>query len=137
MVWFCGNAREVFKNQPTRRFLHGFIIRGSMVELWIFNRSGLYSCEKLDIHKDPRRFIRVMAGYTMMSDEELGMNTYIKEDEISKYIMFKGEDKAKEEKLYLEGRPIAFQRAIIYRGTTCYRAKKQNSKRWEFVVKFS
>ena len=73
----------------------------------------------------------------MMSDEELGMNTYIKEDEISKYIMFKGEDKAKEEKLYLEGRPIAFQRAIIYRGTTCYRAKKQNSKRWEFVVKFS
>ena len=137
LLKFCGHAREVFKSQPTRRILHGFIIRGSMVELWVFDRSGLYSCEKLDIHKDPRRFIRVMAGYTMMSDEELGMNTYIKEDRIGKYIMFKGEDKAKEEKLYLEGRPIAFQRAIVCRGTTCYRAKRRDSKRWEFVVKFS
>jgi CTP:phosphocholine cytidylyltransferase-like protein len=49
-----------------------------------------------------------MAGYIIMSDEELGINIYIKEDRISKYIMFKGEDKAKEEKLYLEGRPIIF-----------------------------
>ena len=134
---FCGHAREVFKSQPTRRFLHGFFIRGSMVELWVLDRSGLYSCEKFDIHINPQRFIRVMAGYTMMSDEELGMNTYIKEDRIGKYIMFKGEDKAKEEKLYLEGRPIAFQRAIVCRGTTCYRAKRRDSKRWEFVVKFS
>jgi len=39
------------------------------------------------------------------------MNTYIKEDKIGKYIMFKGE-----ERLYLEDRPIAFQRAIVCRG---------------------
>jgi hypothetical protein len=30
-----------------------------------------------------------------------------------KYIMFKGEGETKEEKLYLEDRPIAFQRAIV------------------------
>jgi Fungal protein kinase len=77
-----------------------------------------------------------MAGYTLMSDDELGMNIYIKEDKAGKYIMFKGEDKAKEENLYLEDRPIAFQRAIVCRGTTCYRAKRRDSKRWEFVVKF-
>ena len=51
--------------------------------------------------------------------------------------MFKGEDKAKEEKLYLEDRLITFQRAIMCRGTTGYRAKRRDSKRWEFVVKFS
>jgi hypothetical protein len=79
-----------------------------MVKLWVFDRSELYNCEKFNIYKDPRRFIRVMAGYIIMSDEELDINTYIKEDRISKYIMFKGEDKAKEKKLYLEGRPIAF-----------------------------
>jgi hypothetical protein len=50
---------------------------------------------------NPQRFIRVMAGYTLMSDDELGINTYIKEDKAGKYIIFKGEDKAKEEKLYL------------------------------------
>jgi hypothetical protein len=124
LTWFCGHAREVFKYQPTRRSLHGLFIRGSTVELWVLDRSGLYGCEKFDIHKDPKRFIRVMAGYALMSDEELGINTYIKEDKDGKYIMFKGDDETKETKLYLDDRPIAFQRAIVCRGTTCYRAKR-------------
>jgi CTP:phosphocholine cytidylyltransferase-like protein len=70
-----------------------------------------------------------MAGYALMSDKELGKNTYIKKDKDGKYIMFKGDDKTKETKLYLDNKPITFQRAIMYRGTTCYRAKRQNSKR--------
>jgi CTP:phosphocholine cytidylyltransferase-like protein len=77
-----------------------------------------------------------MAGYIIISDKELGINIYIKEDRISKYIIFKEENKAKEAKLYLKGRPITFQRVIIYRGTTYYRAKRRDSKRWEFVIKF-
>ena len=124
LIWFCGHAQEVFKSQPTRRFLHGSFIRGSMVELWVLDRSGLYSCEKFDIYKDPKCFIRVIAGYALISDEELSMNTYIKEDKDGKYIIFNGNDETKEIKLYLDNRPIAFQRAIIYRGTICYRAKK-------------
>ena len=65
------------------------------------------------------------------------MNAFIKEDMIGKYIVFKGDDEAEEENLYLEDKPIAFQQAIICRGTTCYRAKRQHSKNWEFVAKFS
>ena len=95
------------------------------------------AAKNFDIHKDPDRFIRVMAGYALMSDKELGINTYIKKDNDGKYVMFKGEEEIRETKLYLENRPIAFQRAIVCRGTTCYRAKRQRSKRWEFVVKFS
>jgi hypothetical protein len=64
----------------------------------------------------------------LISDDELGMNTYVKEDKADKYI-FRGEDERKEGKLYLEDRPIAFQQAIVCRGTTCYRAKRENSKR--------
>jgi hypothetical protein len=56
---------------------------------------GLYSAENFDIHRDPTRFVRVMAGYALISDKELGMNTYVK------HIMLKGEDKKKEVKLYL------------------------------------
>jgi len=41
LLKFCGNACELFASQPTRRFLHGFIIRGSYMELWVFDRSGL------------------------------------------------------------------------------------------------
>ena len=72
-----------------------------------------------------------------MSDEELGMDTYIKEDEIGKHIVIKGVDETEEEKLYLDDKPIAFQRAIICRGSICYRAKRRHSKSWEFLVKFS
>src|SRR5437667_8372563 len=96
-------------------FLHGFVIRGSMVELWVFDRSGPYSCEKFDLHKDPDRFIKVMASYTMMSDEELGLNTYIKEDEHGKYIIFKGDGATESETLDLEDQPSAFQHAIVCR----------------------
>lgn len=134
---FCGYAREVFTNQPTRLFLHGFFLRGSIMELWVCDRSGPYSCERLDAHKDPERFLEVIVAYTMMRDDELGLNMFIKGDnKTGKWIMFKEEGKTIEERLDLEDQPIAFQRAIVCRGTTCYRAKRQGVSRWEFVVKF-
>jgi CTP:phosphocholine cytidylyltransferase-like protein len=49
-----------------------------------------------------------MVNYIIISDEKLNMNIYIKENRINKYIMFKGEDKAKEKKLYLKSKPITF-----------------------------
>jgi hypothetical protein len=52
----------------------------------------------------------------MMSDEELGLNTYIKEDKHGKYIMFKADGKTKEERLCLEDELIALQYAIVCRG---------------------
>lgn len=134
---FCGHGREVFASQPMRRFIHGFFIRGSFMEQWVFDRSGLYSCEKFNIHQDPCRFIQIMASYSLMSDEELGVNTQVKEDEMGKYILFKGDSKTEEECLYLEDKPIAFQRAIVCRGTTCYRVKRRVSKRPEYVLKFA
>lgn len=51
--------------------------------------------------------------------------------------MFQGEGETTEERLYLEDQPIALQQAIVCRGTTCYRAKRQTGSRWELVVKFS
>ncbi len=97
LIWFCGHAQEVFKSQPTRRFLHGSFIRGSMVEPVGTRPIRTVRCEKFDVHKNPNRFIRVIAGYTLMSEEELGTNICIKEDKVGKYIMFKGEDETKEE----------------------------------------
>ncbi|QPH01029.1 hypothetical protein C2857_005218 [Epichloe festucae Fl1] len=46
------------------------------MEIWAFDRSGCYSPGAFDIHKKPERFIQVIAGYTMMNDEELGLDTF-------------------------------------------------------------
>lgn len=90
------------------------------MELWVFDRSGPYNCKRFDAHEYPDRFIKLIVGYTMMSHAQLGLDTFIEKDEIGRWVMFKEEGKTKEEKLYLEGQPIALQRAIVCRRTTCY-----------------
>lgn len=128
-------AQEVFSRQPTRLFLHGFYIRGSMMELWVFDRSGVYSAAVFDIRKNPERFLNVMVSYRLMGDEELGMNSLFREDEAGKYITMRAEDKKVGARLYLEPRPIAISQDIVGEGTTCYRAKRLNSNGPEFIVK--
>jgi hypothetical protein len=37
----------------------------------------------------------------------------------------------------LEDKPIASTKAIVCRGTTCYRGRRSDSMGWEYVVKFA
>lgn len=128
--------RDVFATQPTRRFVHGFTLLGSTMELWVFDRSGPYSSGPFDIHKKPELFIRAIAGYTMMSDEELGLDTFTGLDEEYRSITIIEDTTGKERRLQLEEDPIAYQRAIVCRGTSCFRARL-SSKDLTYVAKFS
>ncbi|KAJ8067034.1 hypothetical protein OCU04_004414 [Sclerotinia nivalis] len=131
LIQLAGYAREVFGSQPERRFVPAFTICGSIMRLWMFDRSGAYSSKKFDIHKEPERFVRVIVGYALMTDAELGLNTFIKYDGNSKYIV------AQDVKIFLEDKPIASTKAIVCRGTTCYRGRTSASTEWEYVVKFA
>jgi len=53
----------------------------------MFNRSGLYNSKKFNIHKEPEQFIRIIAGYALITDAKLGLNTFVKHDGNSKYIV--------------------------------------------------
>lgn len=97
----------------------------------MFDRSGLYNSEKFDIYKEPERFIRVIAGYVLMMDAGLGLNTFIKHDGNGKYIV------ARDVRISLEDKPIASTKAIMCRGTMCYRGRRSDSTEWEYVVKFA
>ncbi|KAL7799783.1 serine/threonine-protein kinase Sgk2 [Trichoderma ceciliae] len=130
LIQLAGYAREVFGSQPDRRFVPGFTICGSKMRLWVFDRSGSYSSENFDIHKEPERFIQVIAGYALMTDAELGLNTFIRRDG-DKYIVAQGM------RICLEKKPIACQRAIVCRGTACYRGRNKDPGGWEYVVKFA
>jgi hypothetical protein len=72
----------------------------------VFDRSGPYNSEKFDFHKEPERFIRVIAGYMLMMDAELGLNTF-KRDGNSNYIVERGV------RISQEDYPIASQRVIV------------------------
>lgn len=41
----------------------GFTICGSLIRLWVFDRSGLYNSEKFDVYIELERFIRGLARY--------------------------------------------------------------------------
>jgi hypothetical protein len=78
-----------------------FTICESLIRLWVFNRSGPFNSEKFDIYKEPERFVKVFAGYAIMSDAELGLNTFIKRDNNGKYIV------TRDVRIFLENKPIA------------------------------
>ncbi|EDN08106.1 predicted protein [Histoplasma mississippiense (nom. inval.)] len=127
-------VREVFAAQPTRRFVHAFVVCGTKMEAWVFDRSGPYSSGIIDVYADSRRFFQVLVGYTMMSDEELGLDTFIARDEGgNKSITVKGPGNSEGKKVRL-GEMLSYQRAIVCRGTTCFLA---NDGQAEGVAKFS
>ena len=130
-------VRDVFSCQPTRRYVHAFTLCGNDMQAWVFDRSGPYSSTAFDIHEEPERFIRTIAAYVMMSDEELGLDTFIERDDGDRFITVVEDATGKERRLQLEPVPIAHQRAIVCRGTSCFRARTPSSKDLQYVTKFS
>jgi hypothetical protein len=124
--------RDVFSAQPTRRFVHGFIIFAAQMQLWVFDRSGAYSSDTFDIRKEPQRFIHAIVGYAMMTDEDLGLGTFVQRDGQHTSITITDVASGKDQQLKLEASPFTTQRSIVSRGTTCYRTADGNQ-----VVKFS
>ncbi|KAI0856195.1 serine/threonine-protein kinase Sgk2 [Xylaria cubensis] len=87
-------VRNVFADQPTRRFIHAFSLCNSKMELWVFDRSGPYSSGVFDIHEEPSNF-----ASALLTD---------KNGRRAKFVL----DEA-----------IVRQKAIVCRGTTCYTTK--------------
>ncbi|PVH69171.1 hypothetical protein DL98DRAFT_578486 [Cadophora sp. DSE1049] len=131
LVQLAGYVREVFGSQPERRFVPGFTIYRSIIRLWIVDRSGAYNSEKFDIYKEPERFVKVIASYALILDAELGLNTFIRRDRNGKYIV------ARDVRISLEDKLIASTKAIVRRGTICYRGRRLDSTDREYVVKFA
>lgn len=67
----------------------------------------------------------------MMDDEELGLNTFIKLDDTSGFITISRNVIEKKNRMQLNEVPFVKQRAIVCRGTTCFRNSDQID-----VVKF-
>jgi serine/threonine protein kinase len=136
LLRLCRSAQQVFASQPLRLFLHGFYIRGSLIELWVFDRSGLYCSDVFSVQKDFVQFLSVILSYQRMTDQDLGNINVIRTDNSGSYITLDDALGPLSGKLYLESQPIAFREALVGTGTTCYRAKMPGSDRWNYVLKF-
>ena len=131
---FCERAQQVFKVQSARCFIHGFLVRRNTLELWVFDRSGAYSSQSLDLAQRPDLLVRALASYTLMSDEEAGFNTFIKRlaPGSDSYVTFH-----QHKKFHLRPELIATADYIVGPGTTCYVASTSIIGESGTVIKFS
>jgi hypothetical protein len=112
------HVRSIFDDQPMRRFVHAFTIKGTTMELWIFDRSGAYSSGEFDVHREPEKFARALVAYATMDDEAMGLDRSIEWKTGHRYITVQGAD-GKEERVKLK-HLLVKQCAVVCRGTTCF-----------------
>ncbi|PHH73748.1 hypothetical protein CDD80_3606 [Ophiocordyceps camponoti-rufipedis] len=74
----ASHANVVFAQQPTRRLFHAFYIDGSNMELFVYDRAGVYSSGEFSIRDEPRKFARAIVGYLTMSRLDMGIDNFIK-----------------------------------------------------------
>ncbi|KAF2474703.1 FunK1 protein kinase [Lindgomyces ingoldianus] len=130
-------ARQVFISQPLRLFLYGFYVRESHLELWMFDRSGIWCCQAFNIQHEPERFLSLIFSYQLMSDQDLGRSKIIQNDENGNFVILDEISQSSIRKLYLDDQTIASSEDMVGQGTTCYRSRLADSGIWDYVVKFS
>ncbi|KAI1358449.1 hypothetical protein F5Y08DRAFT_350831 [Xylaria arbuscula] len=133
----CETARRVFQARPTRMLLHGFQVCGSIMEMWVFDRSGAYSSHQFDMIQRPDLVVKIITSYGRMNDEEAGFTSFIQRDDLGSYVIFHGDDENETERLYLDDKPIAAPGYLVGPGTTCYAARAPMSQTANLVVKFA
>lgn len=109
---------KVFRAQDTRRFVLRFIMCGSLMRLWRFDRLGGMASKSFDINKDGKMFVSAILGYLWMDEEGLGFDPTILKEDAKKYI--KIQRNGLEERLYLE-ELMQRQPCVFGRATTCWR----------------
>ena len=116
-------VRDVFSVQPTRRFVYVFTFFGTIMELWVFDCSGPYSSGSFNIHLQPEKFIQALISYILMSDNELGLDSFIEHTGEDNSITIQEETTGKDIKIQLKQQPMVINRAIVCGETTCYHSK--------------
>ncbi|KAL7894584.1 hypothetical protein HDV64DRAFT_260220 [Trichoderma sp. TUCIM 5745] len=126
LLQLARRVRSVFADQPMRRFVHAFTLRGTIMELWVFDRSGPYSSGGFDIHREPKKLAQALVAYATIEAEAMGLDLIIERTGNQRLISVadaEGNDKSVELKTLLV-RP----RAIVCRGTTCFSTEQGVAK---------
>ncbi|KAI0135524.1 serine/threonine-protein kinase Sgk2 [Daldinia grandis] len=96
---------------------------------YIFDRSGAYSLGLFDIHNKPDKFARTLINYTIMDNDTIGLDIFVKRQDKHRYVTL--DDTNRETTRIRLNKAMIKQNAIVCRGTTCYEIQNGH------VAKFS
>ena len=71
---------DIFFTQPICQFIYSFTILGTTIKFQIFDYSDFYNSGPFNIHKKPKQFMQAIVGYAIISDKELGLDTFIEQN---------------------------------------------------------
>ncbi|SZF03616.1 unnamed protein product [Blumeria hordei] len=125
-------VREVFYAQPLRRFVHGFCLHQKHIVFWIIDRSGAYSSSEINVVNDQEKLVRALSAYTIMSDEELGLDTTIQIYEGRSFIKIRDSDLTLERWVEINPEPVTRPETVLSRGNLCLQTLDM-----KYLIKFS
>ncbi|TFK65614.1 hypothetical protein BDN72DRAFT_845290 [Pluteus cervinus] len=74
-----GYMRQTFREQHDRQFMVGLLLCGTQLSIIHCDRSGVVSTkDPIDIHKNPKDFIRIIAGCVLSPPSQLGWDLSMK-----------------------------------------------------------
>ncbi|CAD6504713.1 BgTH12-00218 [Blumeria graminis f. sp. triticale] len=114
--------REILLTQHLRKSVHGFMLFGTQLQLWVFDHSGSFSSDTIDITKEPERFIRAIVGYTFMNDGELGLDQSLRRDGERTFVTIKDAYTGEDKEVELDPAPITMRQANDMHGNVCFKA---------------
>ncbi|KAJ7116502.1 hypothetical protein C8R44DRAFT_854892 [Mycena epipterygia] len=136
-------AREVFIQQPNRRFVYVPIMTGEIIRVLRFDRAGCYYSQRIDYHSDAAFFVKLVILLSSLNEELLGFDTSIYWSHGRRFMKMKPgeifndttscwEPNTEELVFKLADEPVFSRRTIRSRGTVCWRAEYRGK---HYIVK--
>ncbi|KAH9467000.1 hypothetical protein Pst134EB_002034 [Puccinia striiformis f. sp. tritici] len=129
---------EVFKAQPTRRFVVGVTVFETSIQIWQFDRSGAIGSEPFDFKsKEPNieKFLDLMLCFFTCNQKLLGFDpTFLEAHDLPTVIRIQTRD---DQEFEIDPKPVFRASGITGRGTTCWKAHLSGDKSQEFLIKDS
>ncbi|KAJ7510464.1 hypothetical protein B0H11DRAFT_2269829 [Mycena galericulata] len=136
-------GREVFIQQPNRRFVYVPLMTGKVIRILRFDRAGCYYSQRINYHTNALFFVKLVILLSSFNEELLGFDTSIYWEDGQRFMKMTPaemlnkttnvwEPNTKELVFKLEDQPVFSRRTIRSRGTVCWSAEYEGQK---FIVK--
>ncbi|KAJ2920049.1 hypothetical protein MD484_g277, partial [Candolleomyces efflorescens] len=134
-------ARQIFTQQPNRRFVRLLTLSSEHFRLFHFDRSGLQHSSPINFHDNPHTFVRIILGLTSPNEQDIGLDSSIQwviknGKKVSGTLSTRGADGQEVVYPLTNVEPFFFRGMIRGRATICWRVRDPVTGE-ELVVKDS
>lgn len=133
--------RQIFIQQPNRRFVRLLVLSEEHFRLFHFDRSGVQYSPYINFHDDPHTFVRLILGLSSPNESDVGLDTSIQwtienGKKIGGTLTTSGADGTDVAYPLLNVEPFFTTGSLCGRSTICWRVRDPASSE-ELVVKDS